>query len=133
MRIGRIRSLSKSGFSSGSRAFFLLFALPWGLALIDLRQRKIRPRLRVIGIKLDGVSGKFDLLFQINPTRTVSKSQSTKQCVISLRIFRARKLNVFFFATSKLCFEGSSNLLRDVTLGGEDVDQLSVVCFRPKM
>src|SRR5881227_675682 len=105
MRIGRIRSQPKGGFSSGSRAFFLLFALPWGLALIDLRQRKIRPRVRVIGIQLDGVSGEFDLLFQINPTRAVSKSQGTKQCVISLRIFRARRLNVFFLATSKLSLE----------------------------
>src|SRR5205823_7334239 len=88
---------------------------------------------RVIGIKFDRVSGKFDLLFQINPTRAVSKSQGTKQCVISLRIFRARKLNVFFLTTSKLSLECSGNLLSDVTLGGEDVDQLSVVCFRPKM
>src|SRR6266702_5071471 len=120
MRIGRIRSQPKSGFSSGSRAFFLLFALPWGLGLIDLRQRKIRPRVRVIGIQLNCASGEFDLLFQINPTRAVSKSQGTKQCVISLRIFRARRLNVFFLTTSKLSLECYGNLLSDVTLGGKD-------------
>src|SRR6266436_7894961 len=105
MRIRRIGCQPKSGFSSGSRAFFLLFARPWGLALIDLRQRKILPRVSVIGIKLDGVSGKSDLLFQINPTGAVSKRQGTKQGVIGLRIFRARELNLLFFATSKLCFE----------------------------
>src|SRR5437773_11117438 len=102
MGIRRIGSQPKSGFSSGSRAFFSLFALPWGLALIDLRQRKIRPRLRVIGMKLDGVSGTSDLFFQINPSGAVSKSQSTAQCVISSRSFRARELNRLFFATSKL-------------------------------
>jgi len=105
MRVGRIRSQAKSGFGSYSRALFLLFALPWGGGLGCLRQRKIRPGVSIIRIQLNCASGEFDLLFQVNPTRAVSKSQGTKECVICLRIFRARKLNLLFFATGKLCLK----------------------------
>src|SRR5437868_15524964 len=105
MRVGRIGSEPKSGFGSHSRALFLLFTLPWGGGLVGLRQRKIRPGVSIIGIQLNCASGEFDLFFQINPTRAISKSQGTKQCVISLRIFRARRLNVFFLPASQLSLE----------------------------